>query len=100
MLKRIVGLVVGTTVACSAFAASAATVTSTSTYGSDGKVTVANEVAGVEAGQTLTYLAYEQAVTDLDALIGDNIVYIGVITQSEDIVISYPCFLLCCQIFC
>lgn len=85
MLKRIVGLVVGTTVACSSFMAFA-TVNTTTTYGEKvddvQKVSVTSVVSDVTVGNTLTYLATVQGA-ELAGLTGDDIVYIDQVTLTE-----------------
>ncbi|MBE5039518.1 hypothetical protein [Ructibacterium gallinarum] len=83
MFKKVVSLVVGISCAAAAMGVSAVTVSTSSTYGTDGTINVKTEVGGVNGGDVLTYLAYAKAVSDLEMLEGNQIVYIDQQTVPE-----------------
>lgn len=83
VFKKVVSLVVGISCAAAAMGVSAVTVSTSSTYGTDGTINVTTEVDQVNGGDVLTYLAYDKSVSDLETLQGSQIVYIDQQTVPE-----------------
>ncbi len=88
MLKRLVSLVVGVTVACSVVGAFAASISTTTEYDTTnpGKINVTSVVSGVDSSAPVTYLAYkgDKPVVNIT---GNDVIYIDQV--SENTTISY-----------